>query len=280
MRRKSVQPRPPGEIKGLLIDIDGVLYVEKQLIQGAVEAIEYLQKENIPFMLLTNTTRRSRYSLLANLQQMGFRLDIEQLYTAPYAASLWLKEKNVSSICLFVRGDTYREFKDFHITTNKPEYLVIGDIAEDLTYAHLNQAFRLVMNGARMLALQKNRYWQTNTGLALDSGAVVAALEYATRKRAVVIGKPNPAFFQHAVKKLGLPAQNLAVIGDDLESDIAGGNKAGLYTIAVETGKFRDELLRRKKTMPDLVLPSIAQLPPWLEAQKRALPPSLPGGEG
>ncbi len=279
MKKKNVQPRMPGDIKGLLIDIDGVLYVEKQLVRGAVETIEYLQKENIPFMLLTNTTRRSRYSLLANLQQMGFRLDIEQLYTAPYAASLWLKEKNVSSVCLFVRGDTYREFKDFHVTTNKPEYLVIGDIAEDLTYAYLNQAFRLVMSGTRMLALQKNRYWQTNTGLALDTGAVVAALEYATRKRAVVIGKPNAAFFQHAVKKLGLPAQNLAVIGDDLESDIAGGIRVGLYTIAVETGKFREEHLRRKKNLPDQVLPSIAELPAWLEAQKKVLPPSLTGGE-
>lgn len=185
----------------------------------------------------------------------------------------------MSSVCLFVRGDTYREFKDFHVTTNKPEYIVIGDIAEDLTYAYLNQAFRLVMSGTRMLALQKNRYWQTNTGLALDTGAVVAALEYATRKRAVVIGKPNAAFFQHAVKKLGLPPQNLAVIGDDLESDIAGGIKVGLYTIAVETGKFREEHLRRKKNLPDQVLPSIAELPAWLEAQKKVLPPSLTGGE-
>lgn len=266
--KKTNQDPSPKAIKGFLIDIDGVLYVEKQPIRGAVDAIEYLQSMNIPFILVTNTTRRSRYSLLTNLQQLGFRLDIEQIFSAPHAAALWLKEKDAKSISLFLRGDTYREFKDFHVTTNKPEYIIIGDIAEDLTYDYLNQAFRLIMSGTRMLALQKNRYWQTNTGLAIDTGAVVAALEYATQKRAIVIGKPNAAFFNHAIKRLGLPPENIAIIGDDLETDISGGAKVGLFTIAVRTGKFREENLRRKKKQPDHILKSIAELPNWLKSRK------------
>jgi HAD superfamily hydrolase (TIGR01458 family) len=265
--KKDFQKTILKPVKGLLIDIDGVLYVEKQPIRGAVEAIEYLQTNHIPFMLATNTTRRSRYSLLTNLQQLGFRLHVEQIFSAPYAAALWLKERKVRSISLFLRGDTYREFRDFHVTTNKPEYLVIGDIAEDLTYGYLNQAFRMVMSGTKMLALQKNRYWQTNAGLAIDTGAVVAALEYATRKRATVIGKPNAAFFNHGIKKLDLPAENVAIIGDDLESDIAGGEKAGMCTIAVRTGKFREDNLRRRKIHPDYILDSINSLPEWLESQ-------------
>ncbi len=255
-------------IKGFLIDIDGVLYVERQVIRGAVEAIQYLQKNEIPFILVTNTTRKSRYSLHTNLQRLGFKLNIEQVFSAPYAAAQWLNEKNVNSINLFLRGDTYREFKDFRITANNPEYIVIGDIGEDLTYNNLNRAFRLVLAGTKMLALQKNRVWQRSTGPAIDTGAIVAALEYATRKRATVIGKPNAGFFKQAVKQLGLPPENVAIIGDDFDADIEGGANAGLYTIAVQTGKFQIQKRGKKDSLPHQVLRSIADLPRWLEAQR------------
>lgn len=254
------------EIRGFLIDIDGVLYIEKQVVRGAVEAIEYLQKKEVPFLLVTNTTRRSRFSLLNNLKRMGYKIDRNQLFTAPYAAACWLKEKNIKSINLFMRGDTYREFSDFRITTNKPEYMVIGDIGEDLTYNNLNQVFRQVMNGAKMLALQKNRFWKRNTGLSLDAGAIVAALEYATEKEATIIGKPSKEFFGQALKQLDLPAENVAIIGDDMESDITGGAAAGMYTIAVETGKFPEMRPRRNSKLPHHIMPSIAALPAWLES--------------
>ncbi len=254
-------------IKGLLIDIDGVLYTEKQAIKGAVEAIWYLQKHHFPFLLATNTTRRSRYSLRNNLQRLGFKVNLEQIYSAPFAAAQWLKSHQVQTISLFVKGDTYREFKAFRNTTNHPEYLVIGDIGEDLTYEKLNQAFRLVVNGAKMLALQKNRCWQRSTGLSIDTGAIVAALEYATEKKATLIGKPSTAFFEHAVKQLNLPAENVAMIGDDWETDILGSAKAGLQAIAVETGKFKHTPKKRTKQSATVILPSIAELPGYIESR-------------
>lgn len=254
-------------LKGFLIDIDGVLYVERQAIRGAVEAIQYLQKNKLPFLLVTNTTRRSRFSLLNNLQRLGFKIDIGQILSAPHAAAQWLKENGVKSISLFARGDTYREFKAFRITTNKPEYVVIGDIGEDLSYATLNQAFRLIMGGSKMLALQKNRFWQRNTGLAIDSGAIVAALEYATRQEAMVIGKPSREFFLQGLKVLNLPPENVAMIGDDMEADILGGAGAGLYTIAVQTGKFSACTREADSELPHQLLASIAELPGWLESR-------------
>lgn len=252
---------PP--IKGFFIDIDGVLILEKQPIPGARDAIDFLKREEIPFMLLTNTTRRSRSSLYTNLQRMGFPITMDQIYSAPFAASLWLKSKGVSSIHLYLRGDAYREFSEFRITTNKPEYIVIGDVGEDLTYDNLNQAFRLIMGGAKMLALQKNRYWQRGDGLAIDAGGIVAALEYATRKRAYVIGKPSLNFFQHAIRQMGLPPENIAMIGDDMEADIKGAARAGMQTIAVQTGKFQKKKLPRKSKLPHYLLSSIADLPRW-----------------
>jgi len=252
-------------IKGFLIDIDGVLYVENQRIDGALEAIKFLKENQIPFLLLTNTSRRSRYSLLSNLQRMGFPVDLSHIYSAPYAASLWLKKQEIYTIYLMLRGDAYREFTDFKVTANKPDYLVLGDIGEDLTYDKLNHAFRMVMGGTKMLALQKNRYWQRKDGLSLDAGAIVAALEYATRKRARVIGKPSRDFFIQGIRLLELEPGEVAVIGDDLEADIYGGARVGAFTIVVKTGKFREEQLSVARAKPDLIWNSIAELPAWVE---------------
>nr|HQV34451.1 TIGR01458 family HAD-type hydrolase [Calditrichia bacterium] len=227
---KASQKSEKPDIRGFLIDIDGVLYVEKQVIEGAVETLNYLQREKIPFLLVTNTTRRSRYSLLTNLNRMGFKISLDQIFSAPFAAAQWLKANKATSICLFAQGDTYREFKDFRNTTHNPQYVLIGDLGEDLTYEMLNQAFRLLMDGSELVALQKNRYWRRSSGLAIDSGAIVAGLEYAAHKEARIIGKPSPDFFEQAFETIGLPAQHLAIIGDDLEADIDGGAAAGLFT--------------------------------------------------
>jgi len=120
------------------------------------------------------------------------------------------------------------------------------------------------MRGAKILALQKNRYWHTPEGLTIDAGAVVAALEFASGKRSLVIGKPRKDFFLQAAHKLGLPPDELAVIGDDIESDIKGGQSAGMYTIAVKTGKYREYIAEKTKIQPAAVIDSIADLPQFI----------------
>lgn len=258
------------KIKGFLIDIDGVLYFGNDRISGAIKAINYLKKNQIPFLLATNTTRKSRYSLQSYLHSMGFNVEIEQIYSTTYAGQQWLIDHQVNSIYLFLRGDAYREFKDFRVTANNPEYIVLGDLGEDLTYGKLNHAFQLIMRGTKMLALQKNRYWKKDAEWVIDAGAIVAALEFATGKRAVVVGKPQRDFFKHAIKKLALSPDSIAVIGDDLESDIAGGKRVGLFTISVQTGKFNNEALQNAKVKPDLLMPSIADLPDWYEEIRKS----------
>jgi HAD superfamily hydrolase (TIGR01458 family) len=256
-------------IKGFLIDIDGVLYIGNERIPGAIKAVNYLRINDIPFLLVTNTTRKSRYSLQSYLHNMGFTIEIDQIYSTTFAARQWLLAHNISSVYLFLRGDGYREFKDFRVTANNPEYIVMGDLGEDITYNKLNHAFQLIMGGTKMLALQKNRYWKSGSDFVIDAGAIVAALEYATHKRAIVVGKPQKDFFKHAIKKISLPVSNIAVIGDDLESDILGGKRTGLFTIAVQTGKFSKEALQQAKVKPDLLMESIADLPNWIEESQR-----------
>lgn len=255
----------PDSIKGFLIDIDGVLYSGKERIPGAIKAINYLRRYKIPFLLATNTTRKSRYALQSYLYSMGFKVNLDQIYSAAYAARKWLIDHKVESIYLFLRGDAYREFKGFRVTANNPDYIVLGDLGDDLTYGKLNHAFQLIMGGTKMLALQRNRYWKDGNDLVIDAGAIVAALEYATRKKAIIVGKPQKEFFKHALKELGLPSQSVAIVGDDLENDIKGGKQAGLHAIAVQTGKFTKETLMSLTIKPDLLMQSIADLPDWIE---------------
>ena len=121
------------------------------------------------------------------------------------------------------------------------------------------------MEGAELVALQKNRYWQDRGGLSLDAGPFVAALEYASGKSAAVVGKPEENFFRIALEDMGLEAHEVAVVGDDAEADVAGAKKAGLSGIQVRTGKWRPG---DDAGEADLVLDSVAELPRALEGER------------
>ena len=111
------------------------------------------------------------------------------------------------------------------------------------------------------MAIHKNRYWKTADGLTLDAGPFVAALEYASGQCATVIGKPSRTFFETAAGSMGLGLGDVAMVGDDLESDVAGAQAAGATGILVRTGKFQETELERSLVRPDYVIDSVAALP-------------------
>jgi HAD superfamily hydrolase (TIGR01458 family) len=257
----------PRSISGFLIDIDGVLITGNQRIPGALECIQFLKEREIPFLLVTNTTRQSRITIWHQLKRTWFPIEEAEIYTSPLAAVNWLRSRKVQNINLLLSGSAVNDFKEFKITAYNPEYIVMGDIGRDLNFDRLNSTFRMIMNGAKILALQKNRYWQTDEGLTIDAGAAVAALEYATNKRATLIGKPSKDFFLQAAKILEIPAKELAMVGDDLEVDVQGAQKAGLTGILVKTGKYREDIFHESKTKPDIIIPSIAKLPNFITSR-------------
>jgi HAD superfamily hydrolase (TIGR01458 family) len=254
----------PRTISGLLIDIEGVLVSGKTRLSGSLETLDFLNKKRVPFLLVTNTTRMSRVTIWHHLIRLGFPITENHILTPSLAATNWLKKQGVEKIALLLSGSAANDFKQFKITAANPQYLVIGDLAQDLTFEKLNHAFRLLMRGAKILALQKNRYWQTNDGFTIDAGAIVAALEFASKKRALIIGKPQKNYFLEAADIIGIPINKLAMIGDDLEIDIKGGQSAGLFSIAVKTGNFREDIYKKGKIKPGVVLNKIDDLPVYL----------------
>jgi HAD superfamily hydrolase (TIGR01458 family) len=142
--------------------------------------------------------------------------------------------------------------------------VVVGDLGGLWDFATLNRAFRLLMDQTRppLVALGLTRYWRAEDGLRLDTGAFVRALEYAAGTSAVVLGKPDPAFYASAVDDLGLSAHEVVMVGDDIRADIDGAQRAGLTGVLVRTGKFSPSDLSGDVS-PGAVLDSIAHLPHW-----------------
>jgi len=247
------------EIKGILIDVDGVLYNDGIPVPGAPETVDFLRAQGIPFRLITNTTMRSRNTLWKRLSSIGFHLREEEIFTAVRAAVEYLKSAGAKSYFPLITDDAKAEFTGFEENAENPDFVVVGDMGEAWTFHLLNQGFRALMAGAELLALQKNRFWMSKKGLQLDAGPFVVALEYASEKQAILVGKPNKAFFEMALRDMGLGAADVIMIGDDVESDIAGAQKLNMRTILVRTGKFMPRDLQ-KGVKPDFVLDSIADL--------------------
>ena len=248
------------DIKGLLIDIDGVIYDDEEVIPDSVYAIRWLQQRKIPFRFATNATARSRASLARRLNGLGIEVGEEQVINTPFVAARELRRRPATRCMLLVKEDARREFAGLTIVERDAEVVVVGDLAAGFDYQTLNRAFQAILGGAEILALQKDRYWKVGDELVLDAGPFVAALEYATGRQARLIGKPSAGFFRTALDGLGVPPQQVAMVGDDIENDVRGAQDAGLTGILVQTGKYRKDLVELTGIQPDLIVKNLGEL--------------------
>ena len=224
-------------IEGVLLDLSGVLYVGNEPLAGAHEAMQRLAGARVPVRFVTNTTRSPRAAILDKLARMRFPVSDETLFTAPQAAAAYVKKSNLHPY-LLIHPDLRGEF-----TAHPPETwdaVLVGDAGADFTYENLNPAFRVIFDGAPLLAMGYNRYFKEPDGYSLDIGPFVAALEFAASVQAKVLGKPAAEFFEAAVSELGCEPQRAVMVGDDAQADVGGAIAAGLQGILVRTGKYRE----------------------------------------
>jgi HAD superfamily hydrolase (TIGR01458 family) len=224
-------------IRGVLIDLDGVVYVGNELLPGSLDAILKLREVGIPFKFITNTTRRSRRRIVSDLARLGLGIDARDLFTPAALARNFLERENLVPF-LIVHPDLREDFTG--LVAGGGEAVVVGDAGAFFTYDLLNQAYRKIIHGAVFLALAKNRNFHDRDGeLSLDAGPFVAGLEYASGTMATVFGKPAPAFFNLAIDSMACRPEDAVMIGDDAEADVGGAMAAGLQGVLVQTGKYR-----------------------------------------
>lgn len=246
-------------IDGLLIDIDGVLTIGSEVIPGAAETLASVRARGILIRYVTNTTIYCRYTLRDRMQALGFPMEIDQLFTATYVAAEYLRIQEAASYYPLLMPDAQMEFQGIDVDEVTPEFVVVGDMGASFTFPRMNTAFRALLNGAQLVALHKKRFWRTEDGLFLDAGPFVRALEYAAGVGSVVVGKPSSAYFRRVLDDMGLPPERVAIIGDDIEIDVKGGQQVGLQGWLVKSGRFRREDLGQG-IWPDQVLESINDL--------------------
>jgi HAD superfamily hydrolase (TIGR01458 family) len=226
----------PLSFNALFLDISGVLYEGDHAIEGADKLVERAREKNLVLRFVTNTVSKDRRSIISSLRRMGIVIEEDELFTAPLAARNYILEHQLRPFYLMheaVRSD----FED--IDQHDPNCVLLGDAREGLHYQSLNQAFRLCKQGAPLIGIGMNKYFKDESGLNLDAGPFIRAVEWAADTQAIIMGKPSQQFFDQVVASTPFTADQCLMVGDDLFADVEGAVNAGLHGCLVRTGKFQ-----------------------------------------
>ncbi|XP_057590946.1 phospholysine phosphohistidine inorganic pyrophosphate phosphatase isoform X4 [Hippopotamus amphibius kiboko] len=228
-------------VRGVLLDISGVLYDSGEdggrPIAGSVEAVARLKQSRLKVRFCTNESQKSRGDLVQLLQRLGFDISEGEVTAPAPATCLILKERGLRPH-LLIHDGVRSEFDQ--IDTSNPNCVVIADAGENFSYQNMNKAFQVLMEleNPVLFSLGKGRYYKETSGLMLDVGPYVKALEYACGIEAEVVGKPSPEFFKSALHETGVEAHQAIMIGDDIVGDVGGAQRCGMRALQVRTGKF------------------------------------------
>lgn len=253
-------------ITGLLVDVDGVLTVSWEPLPGVPEAFATLRARDVPLRLATNTTTHTRADVAARLTGSGIPVEPDHILTAPTATAAYLRRHHPGARCLLLNdGDLSADLEGIDLVRDAPvDVVVVGGAGPAFSYEQMNRAFLALLDGAALVAMHRNLSWRTREGMRLDSGAYLAGLERAAGVAATVVGKPSSEFFAAGLDALGLPAGEVAMIGDDVHGDVLAAQVLGMTGVLVRTGKFHEGVLEGLDTRPDVVLGSFAAVPEWL----------------
>lgn len=253
--------------RAVFLDIDGVLTISWRALPGAAAAVRRIRDAGLAVAFLTNTTSRTRAEIGAALRAAGIAADDSEIITATAIGAAHLRRHHPGArVHLLNSGDNTADLDGIRLAgpAERPDVVVLGGAGPEFTWDALNQVFRHLLDGAALVALHRNHYWATGTGLVLDTGAYLAGLEESAGVRATVVGKPSPDFFAAALDLVGVEAGQALMVGDSVTSDVLAAQRVGLRGVLVRTGKFRPEALAAAPGTPDHVIASIADLPDLL----------------
>lgn len=258
------------DIKGVLLDVDGVLYRGNEVIPGAREFLAFLDQHHIPYVYVTNNSTLSPEQYAARLRQKGFPARAEQVVgSAEATARLLVQEHSARPTVLVIGEQGLKEVLSragFPLTDNGDEaQVVVVGLDRYLTYDKLAEATYAIRRGATFYGTNPDRTFPTERGLAPGGGAILVALEAATDRTAIMVGKPEPPIFRLGLERLGLPADQVLMVGDRVETDIEGAKRVGLRAALVLTGVTREPPPPGPHA-PDLVARDLTELQALLAA--------------
>ena len=243
----------------LLIDFDGVIRLGKKTAEDANEFFRFIEDKKIPSCILSNSTLRNGKDIKQFMSDNKIESDIPALSCAD--ASIDYVKENYKGVAVFASNSIKAMCKEL-LDYNNPEAVLVGDLSDKWSYEILNEIFRLVYSGAHFIAMQMNKFWSPDDEeLYLDAGSFITAVEFATGKKAKLIGKPSEIFFESGLKALGVKVgSEFLMLGDDLETDIFGAQNLGGKGILIYTGKTEYPLDKNSNIKPDYEVMNLSEV--------------------
>jgi 4-nitrophenyl phosphatase len=250
-------------IRYLLIDLDGVLYRGQTPIPDASRFVSWARESGIKFRLVTNNSTLGPEEYARKLDAMGIPVTTSEVFTSAQATAAYLQGIRPFPARAYVIGETgligALESAGIASVKEHADCVVVG-LDRTLTYDKLADAALAIRAGARFVASNADRTLPTERGLVPGAGSIVAALTAATGAEAVTVGKPKPLMFRMAMESLGAAAEEVAVVGDRLDTDIEGAAAAGLHSILVLTGVSTRQDVESSPVKPDAVCETLTDL--------------------
>jgi HAD superfamily hydrolase (TIGR01458 family) len=245
-------------MKPLLIDLDGVLKISDSPAPDVKEFLDFIQQNKIPACILSNSTLRTGEQIKEFFTSQNIGLNIPAI--TAFDATLSFVKKNYKKVQVYCRDYLTHHFEDI-IDNENPEAIVIGDIEDRWNYLIINDIFKKVFAGADLVAMHKNKYWNPAGELLIDAGAFITGIEFASDKKAILIGKPSPHYFKSALESIDAKIEDgFFMIGDDIENDIKASQDIGGKGILIYTGKTKFPIENSINIKPDFEAHSLKEV--------------------
>jgi len=250
--------------KAFICDMDGVIYHGNQLLPGAKDFVNWLQKEQKKFLFLTNSSERSPRELSQKLARLGIEVDETHFYTSALCTAAFLasQKPNGSAYVIGEAGLIQALYESgFSMNNVDPDYVVVGE-TRSYNFEKIEDAVALIRKGAKLIGTNPDMTGPAERGIVPATGALVAPIEMATRCKAYFLGKPNPLMMRIALKKLQCRPEETVIVGDRMDTDIIAGIESELETVLVFSGVTREEDLSHFGYAPAFMLQGVGDIPP------------------
>lgn len=248
-------------IKGMIFDIEGTLIIDQRAIDGAAMTIEYLRAKAYQIRFVTNMTGKTPKQLSDDLKLLGFQIETNEIETSVTTAIKYLDQhfKDCKGF-LALPSALQSQFSHIQQDHQSPEFVVLGDLEDEMNYALLNKILSYLRNGAQLIAFHRNLFFMRDNEYLLDTGIYIDAFEKLLSHKTIITGKPSQEIFVTAMTSMGLKSDEVIIIGDDINTDIKGAESLGIASVLVETGKFQ---LTEGAMVPEsveLLIPNVRML--------------------
>jgi HAD superfamily hydrolase (TIGR01458 family) len=228
-------------IKGVIIDLEGTLIDGNEPLPGSIDFINTLSAKNIPFNIITNRVSKTPLQMAEMINGMGFSVSNQQIVNPFIVLNKYLQKHSIRSF--YFVGPEYleKQIEMNNVYCNNPEYVILCDFEYiNCDYHLLNKIYNYIINGSEIIATSYSNYYYRNNEYRLDTGSFTKMYEMLSGKEAILMGKPSKEIFDCALKQMNVNKDEAIIIGDDILTDIDGGNKGGIKTVLVKTGKYKN----------------------------------------